>query len=1089
MSNKQLAATVALCKEWGWGYKPLEELETFDLGSIQQQRIIKQGLSKGEWSRYEYDPVFRTIDYLEGIPAVRMVYLAIRVGVAPKRIVRLLRTTVRSAGYRHIARLVAINGADYAERFIKEAVRFSDTDDFLLGVEEVNVISFYLQTQHFNRSEIIAEENYLKAWSVCVGRALSLPDIRNQYVKDEFPTWKELKPTFAAHLRAAFELGMPMWTALGSVAVEGTYRGLIERNEVLAALLQSLDVVSKPGQRKQLVTLLTAVLRITDEELREHWESFNGVLASAEPSLITAFGLRMIALATDEQLAELVLPLLYVTTLKGLKDVLKAVQARADFSQDTPYVLADRVQELAGHKDPGVASAATTLLSRWGVTPQPAELEQVLIQWEQAPPLWQLPRFHRGPATIDSLTELLSSGAMTERARTLAEEDFYAQLVQLAHTDVAAAKRLLDGLGDQYWWLPTVNESAERGPLQSSHWDQFWDRKNHISYTLGKIPCLLSEPSFVDFSITFADLLQRLEKYHTADLPVMEPDLHLALTRLRIDELDLDSAYEQALRYSMPVQYDVEEFLDRTAGQIIADYIRHPYQKPQLECAVSRSSWSKELAIQPAEIPVPDSLGDIPPRLTLSVEQGKLRAAEAPLWGDVVWTELAYDSRAHADYEGMLALQAAQSEQPLGPGAAVNLIGLCRPSKRNAQERAEEAVRLAWQRGLLKPGVPDPQLLGWKPQGSSFKGIAEVLVDCAQDGMLALSWQLLDDFLVFASQQASTPPGTSEVAEAMEVLAPSVAAALHDHIADETAAKVPGLRLFAAKNNRSKATVAAKAAVQLLPQVESSQATSRINLDQWAKPQPETIDDTATVFVETDARHENRVVVRLEIPDVVSSVYVEDAVIQLWQIPHSLERLTTHHEVSIYTAKGGNYFGHFYMRWEQGQWLVKTNPLAKRPQQQELPMLDSIVQVLLGLIHTEPQAKTARDPFQQYLLEHKISANSVAKTVANLARNPLWSPVKALKLLETDEFLPVLWPLITESLTAGAEYVAAGSSAPRWLSKVLDMGVRHAEVLAAATTEGYIPATAWQALGAIAEQPKKTAASKKAAALQAVVCP
>ena len=89
--------------------------------------------------------------------------------------------------------------------------------------------------------------------------------------------------------------------------------------------------------------------------------------------------------------------------------------------------------------------------------------------------------------------------------------------------------------------------------------------------------------------------------------------------------------------------------------------------------------------------------------------------------------------------------------------------------------------------------------------------------------------------------------------------------------------------------------------------------------------------------------------------------------------------------------------------------------------------------------------------------------------------------------METDEFLPVLWPLITESLAAGAEHVAAGSSAPRWLSKVLDMGIRHGAVLAAATAEGYIPATAWQPLSVVAAQPKKTAASKKAAALQAVV--
>ena len=1048
MVNKQLAATVAICKELGWDRHSLDVLETLDLGTPEQKQIIKRGLSKGDWSGTVYEPSYRHIDYLEGIPAFRMILLAIRVGVAPKRVLQLLRVRPSNNDPRRNARLIAANGNDYAERFIKEAARFSETDDFFIFASEPNIISFYLHTQYLESSLAITEENYLKAWSVCAAHALALPGMEKQFDAEDFPTLAEIEPSLKTHLHAAFDLGMPMWTALGSVAVEAAYRGLVERKKVIAALLHSLDVVVRAGQRREVVKLLTAVLRITDEEICQHWELFAGILATAEPSLITAFGVRMIALATEEQLPELVLPMLYVPTLKGQKDVLKALAARANPSADTIAVLSDRVQELTEHKE------ATKLLAMWNVAPQVEPSAETLVEWKPAPAVWKLPRFQRGQATIESLTALLSSGSITERVRTLAEEDFYAQLVELALQDTDAACRFLAGLGNAYWWLPAFCEVSDDA-LLTPHWDQFWDRKNHLSYTLGKIPCLLSEPSFVDFSISLDDLLQRLDKYGAAGVPVMESDLHLALSRLRIEEIDVDSA----LRRNIPVSYGLREVLDRTAGQILVDYLHHPYEKPVLERSPSRSSWSAELVIQPATIPVPDSLGDIPPRLALAIEEGHLNPAAAPLWGDVVWTELAFDSRARADREGILAVQAAQSELPLEPGTAINLIGLCRPSKRNAHELAYEAVQLAWERGLLRPGVPAPELLGWKPQVTSFKGMAEVLLNLAQEGMLALSWQLLDDFLVLASKQASIPPGTSEVAEAMSTLVASVVADLENHA---EAAAVPGLRFFAAKTGRSKVAVAAREAVKHLPQVESAAIVKSISLEKWAEPQPETINDTATVILEADSTRDNRLQVRLEIPDIVKSICVKDTVLQIWRIPYGLRRLLTHHEVDIWATKDNKYYGSFHMWWEDGQWLVKNN-VRLTPKQQDLPMLDSIVHTLLAMIHTEPQAKTARDPFQTYLLENRISADSVAKAVATLARNPLWSPVRALKLLESDEFLTVLWPLLTQSIAAATE----ANTTPRWLTKVLDVSCRHADVLAAATTAGYIPVIAWRPLAAI----------------------
>ena len=259
MVNKQLAATVAICKELGWDRHSLDVLETLDLGTPEQQQIIKRGLSKRDWSGTVYEPSYRHIDYLEGIPAFRMILLAIRVGVAPKRVLQLLRVRPSNNDPRRNARLIAANGNDYAERFIKEAARFSETDDFFIFASEPNIISFYLHTQYLESSLAITEENYLKAWSVCAAHALALPGMEKQFDAEDFPTLAEIEPSLKTHLHAAFDLGMPMWTALGSVAVEVAYRGLVERKKVIAALLHSLDVVVRAGQRREVVKLLTAV--------------------------------------------------------------------------------------------------------------------------------------------------------------------------------------------------------------------------------------------------------------------------------------------------------------------------------------------------------------------------------------------------------------------------------------------------------------------------------------------------------------------------------------------------------------------------------------------------------------------------------------------------------------------------------------------------------------------------------------------------------------------------------------------------------------------------------------------------------------
>jgi hypothetical protein len=819
MTLEELSAAVAVCKELGWDTANDDELARFALGSAQQQKIIKQGLSKGVWVEYEYYPEFREIDYLEGMDEYRAILAAIRVGVAPRRVIQLLRRS-RYDDFRLLADFVAANGDRYAKSFIKQAARFSGMDRPYFN-NEYNIVSFYLLTQHLDSFEVVAEPNYLQAWAGCALDALHNLRYRRDPRDDRLPEWQEIEPTFVDHLKVALDMGIPMWGDLGSLSLKAVERGFIDRESVLVAALASLDAVTRPGQRQRMIKLLVKDLEITDEEVKKHWGMLSTIVATAEPSLITAFGLRMISLADTEQLPDLALSALYVATLKGQKDLLKQLASRDDGSLTAAEILSGRVGELAVHKDKTLSRLAQKLLDSWGVATiiEPAD-EQQLLEWNKPLKLWQIPRFERGRATVDALRERMHSGFVTGEVRTLEEEAFLAQLVELAYKDLPAAHGYLAELDRfRHWWLPwriEDNQPQPDTPQLSKERYFFIDLRWHLSYRIGAVPCLLSEPSFMDFTITFDDLLTRLDQYEKTGALVLEPDLQLVLTRLKTTDLDTETACQQLMQRKAKVDYGLVTILQRSAGEIIADYLRDPYQKPGLEKSMSRDPYTQKVVIQPSEFPAPSSFSDISPRLKMANDRSALEVSMAPLWGDIGWQRLRHHARARRDREGFLALQAARSATPLTPGVAMNLIGLCRKSRRGADEAAFEAVHLAWQRGILLPGVPDPYLLDWQEEVTNLLGIAEVLVELAQDEMLALSWQLLDDFLSLAATGTRGPAGANELTEAMEQLAPSVAAALRQHVAPVSAAKVPGLRFFAEKKGNSKVVLAARNAIKVL---------------------------------------------------------------------------------------------------------------------------------------------------------------------------------------------------------------------------------------------------------------------------------
>lgn len=89
-------------------------------------------------------------------------------------------------------------------------------------------------------------------------------------------------------------------------------------------------------------------------------------MSAAEPVVVSALGLRLLGCVPVEEVGDVALPMLYVSTLKGQCDVLSAIAKRCDIPELAQIILQPRMSELKASTDKKVADAATRLLEQWG---------------------------------------------------------------------------------------------------------------------------------------------------------------------------------------------------------------------------------------------------------------------------------------------------------------------------------------------------------------------------------------------------------------------------------------------------------------------------------------------------------------------------------------------------------------------------------------------------------------------------------------------------------------------------------------------------------------------------------------------------
>lgn len=369
MPHKDLPKAVALFDELGWATAQPTDTPTLDIGTKEQQAVARRGLSTGNWEDYQYQPEYRRIDYLDGANEYMMTLFALRLGVAPKRIISIFRRTGHSADYRLIAELVALQGEDYARKFIAEAARYNETEGMeIISHNEFNISSFFLINRHFPELGIPRDPNYLHAWALCVAHRFRVRGVRMKFTKlaEQLPSWTELESTFKEHLKLCLNHGVALWGAAGHVVVKAVALGKLPRETAITQLIASLDTAVRPQQRRQIIALLFDDLSITESEILAQLEPLSALLTTAEPQLISAFGIPLIRKAPAHKLGILVLPMLYVSTLKGQKEVLNALVTRTDIGIEVRTELCERIRELSQVTDKKLRPSHQLSLKRGG---------------------------------------------------------------------------------------------------------------------------------------------------------------------------------------------------------------------------------------------------------------------------------------------------------------------------------------------------------------------------------------------------------------------------------------------------------------------------------------------------------------------------------------------------------------------------------------------------------------------------------------------------------------------------------------------------------------------------------------------------
>ncbi|NLV78893.1 MAG: hypothetical protein GXY65_06025 [Rhodococcus sp.] len=1103
--SAELAAAVDIFTELGWRDTALTDIPALPLGTDDQRRTALAGLHSGNWGEFGQitDRTYGWISWID-VDDAALALFAIRLGVDARRAAQIMPSTHR-LGDEPAADILAARGPEFARRFVDQ-VCVSSRRPWEHATSVHAGAAVRLVAHH--RLPVPDNVEYLKDWAVYALGALTGDG-------ELFPAGRGWIPDaviadrYAEHARAAVAAGVPATGPFPATLSPAIDRGWIDRADVVDLAFAALDSAQRPGDRKAWLALLTGELAVDPAEFVVRADAMVSLMSFGDAAVVESLAPVLLAAVDEDVLVDVLTVALNVPTKKARRVVLTAAAARPGPGADTVAAVADLIVDCATGGDRALNRAATALMSAWSITAPEPDIAPPTVRglWQPTPDVWQVPRFEPGDATVDTVADaaahLLRRG---DGVVDVAVERFLALANRLAHDDPDAARVALAGVRQN--WIDGLIMIPFR--LRGGHnplgggavvWDMLRARERAVVERLGEVPVLLSTPSWDDLRIDPDDLLSRLEVYAQQGFVAAEADLFAALTRLDLGHVgDTHRARIRSLVDSpqtVPVQTMTDSQIGVAAEGVVAAYLDDPLLEPALVLDTERARW------MPGEVHTPRSLSAFPRRME-RYDHGYIDPAALPAWGDATGLSVGYRDSASA---GLLLRQLARRATPLTPAVAVNMIAAQRGFHRDAAADGGTAVVEAWERGLLRPGVPDVRYLDWGARPSGLTALAGVGDDLVADGLLPVLWPVFDDLVAVATRESRIPQGTVDLVEFLDRWLPEARAGLDAGAADLDVLDLPGVRTLAARGGSSRAVAAARALVGELPPptrapVRAPVPREVLDFDEWWHGElgvAPVVDDGAEFTVTwVDASAPTKTLaVDLRLPDRPGDLF---RVRKGWF--YDLE-----HEgqcAAVLYAGGDLPDGdrsdrgrpRVWLRWDDTSqamivgdhrnWAEGTDGPLPGGGGGASPLTTSMVAVVLvGVCHDTPDLHSVVSLLRRGL----VGAAAVSVVMPMLLGQPKVSPARLVRLLDSDpSLLPVLWPVLVESIRCAA---GVDGAVPRWLNRVLDIALRYASLLREAGRRGVIPAgdAAWPGLAVLAERGGGSAAVTKAKALVSELTP
>ncbi len=1100
--NINLQDAVATFKELGWEFVTMENILDLPLGSKEQKRIALSGLKSGDWeefaeiSKNKYD--WRSyVDVDKG----NLALFAIRVGVDARRAIDICDQSNQEM----LIEVVAERGPKYATKFIEYICQFSprmrEHSASVLGKVAVQLV-------HKLKLEIPQDVEYIRDWSVYAANAMGL---KTELTRGEtnLPDIDFIQARFNEHILTGATVNTPATGPFGLVIPAGVKRGWLSREVGEEITFSALDGCVRPSDRKVWLDVLEE-LEVSDEELYSRIQSLIPLLALGDTPLITQLAPRLIALADDELLGEVLLAAFSSKTKKAKQIVLKSALSRS--CPDDAEILVPWLTVFANDTDKTIATLADKLMKQWGLEGEEVTEKNNQIQgfWQETPAIWEIPLFDLGEVSPEALTELAAKlVSRPTLVHDVITEQFLAVANAVAYDNPEAARTSLGGLRHGEELIENVRcwvkrETSRYGMDEGKKRIQplLLARDYAVCLQLDELPCLLSTPSVVDLSIQFADLVERLALYDKTKTDVLEADLVLALSRL-----DLGTKTSEAVhtlnKLNVSIRTQAGEKMSVSAEQVVLAYLEDPVKEPLLITDDS-NYWDS------THIIMPNSLKNFPNRFTRWYYEKLLTIF--PLWGDVAFREVRWNREVYHE-QGLILRQVARRRAPLPPGASINILAAQRSMTPDAAEDSMRAVTEAWERGLLRPKVADVAYLDWSAASpSNLSAFATALEGIAKEGMLGVVWPILDEVIQASIQAPRLLAGTAEFAQLILDFLPEVQFAITQGIADHTALSLSGVRALAEHGGSSRAVGVAQRIVSQLPStpvILEKEDSSLLELNPpfeeiWPKHKKVSlpIDDGVKITVDwVDATAPTKLflftLTLLNISDRIFQI-----VVKWWYYDLENEGQRCAFAVSPdTTAFIGNEEDEVWLHWdtEQNKMVVckhrnwfqgKDNSLHGV---QPPPLPPSLLIIIIGLLAQDGDAiYFAPDLLRECIEKGEIDEQMIRKATQIFLQNPVVSPAKLVRVLEKDvKLLHVLWPMLTECTKFAGDLVVAGEAPPVWVNRILDISLRYAPYLIEAIKRGLIPPedAKWSGLSEIASLKSKSAAVGKAKKLLEVLIP